>query len=80
MAAATQCDMSPWHRRVATCARFYILSRIYLNKGDLERHDLYRNDFDQLFSAVLNSIQYDKAQEGEERSEMGGIQEVRLVT
>jgi len=66
--------------RVATCARFYILSRIYMNKGDLERHDLYRNDFDQLFDAVLNSIQYDKAQGGEERAEMGGIQEVRLVT
>ena len=68
------------HSRVASAARFYILSRIYLNKGDLERHDLYRNDFDQLFDAVLNSIQYDKAQDGEERTEMGGIQEVRLVT
>ena len=51
-----------------------------MNKGDLERHDLYRSDFDQLFDAVLNSIQYDKAQGGEERAEMGGIQEVRLVT
>ena len=66
--------------RVAVAARFYILSRIFLNKADMEKHDMYRNEFDQIFDSVLNSIQYDKSQDGEERSQLGGVQEIRLVT
>ncbi len=65
---------------IAVCAKLYILYRIWRNKGDEERAKEYREEFYSMWNSVLNTIRYDTAQDGDEDSEIGGVQEVRLVT
>lgn len=65
--------------KVAVPARFYMLSHIWRVKGHEERADYYMTEFTALWDAVLSSIRYDEGQDGVEDSEIGGLQEVRLV-
>lgn len=65
------------HDTVANVARLYILGRIWWPK-DRDRAKDYFEEFNPLWEAILSSLKYDKGQSGEESSEMGGIQEVRL--
>jgi len=67
------------HDTIANIARLYILGRIWWPK-DRDRASDYFNEFNPLWDAVLSSLRYDDDQDGEESSEMGGIQEVRLET
>jgi len=66
--------------RVATAARFYILYRFWQAKGDEDRADDYRREWEEMWPAVLSTIAYDTDQDGQESEEIGGIQEIRLVT
>lgn len=65
---------------VSIAAKVYILWRIFFNKGMHERASQYRADFDELWPSVLNTIKFDNDGDGTESAEIGGIQEVRLVT
>ncbi len=67
------------HSRVAVAARDYILAHIWRVKGHDERADYYKAQHDALWDAVLSTIRFDEGQDGEEDSEAGKIQEVRLV-
>lgn len=64
----------------AVAFRFYVLSMIFRVKGDVEKATFYREEYNAIFDAVLSSLQYDKDEDGQEDNEIGGIQEVRLVT
>lgn len=63
--------------RVATPARFLILSRIWRAKGEPELAAAYREDFAELWRVTLDSIQYDTGQDQEEDARIGGIQMMR---
>ena len=65
--------------KFAQAARFYILGHIYRTKDNPTRAGEYMGEFKELWDAVLSTQQYDKAQDGEEDAELGGIQDVRLV-
>jgi len=67
------------HDTLANIARLYILGRIWWPK-DRDRAQDYFAEFEPLWDAVLSNLKYDKEQSGEEDSEMGGIQEVRITT
>ncbi len=70
--------LDPSH--LATAACFWILAQLWFDKGEQDKATWYRNEFDQLSDAVLNNLRYDEAQDGDEDSEPGGIQQTRLVT
>lgn len=63
--------------RVAIPARFLVLSRIWRAKGEDERAEQFREDFNELWRVALDSIQYDADEDGEEDSRMGGLQFIR---
>jgi hypothetical protein len=65
---------------VSVAARFYILSQIMLGKRDMERHEIYKAEFESTLKSVLSSIRYDTGQDGTEPETYGGIISARLVT
>lgn len=66
------------HAPLASAFRFYILARIWENKGAPERADRYYKDFTELFDAILSSLRYDTGLSGAESSEIGKVTQVRL--
>ncbi|HJW75788.1 MAG TPA: hypothetical protein VJ787_08995 [Thermoleophilia bacterium] len=65
---------------VAMAARFGVLAQIFRAKdGYQERVDYYQSEYESLLEAVLNSIQYDKQQDGAEDAALGGLTPVRLT-
>jgi hypothetical protein len=74
------CNMILDSSKVGHCAMLYVLSRIHLNKGDMDRYKIYKDEYDDLLRVVLSSIQYDKDQDGQENATIGGnMVETRLV-
>ena len=65
--------------KVAVPALFYILHRLWFNKGDKDRSDKYERDYENMLRSVLSSIKYDKGQDGVEDATVGGLQPIRLV-
>lgn len=63
--------------RVAVPARFLILARIWQAKGEPEKAEAYRAEFNELWRVTLDSIQYDSDQDQEEDARIGGIQMMR---
>lgn len=66
------------HTQVAVAQRFYILSRIYLNRGKFDMHNQYRDEFDEIFASVVGGARYDTEQGGTEPEEIGGVDTVRF--
>lgn len=65
------------HVAVAGC--FLVLSLLYLEHGNLEKAEKHEKLYEKLIRAVLSTLRYDAAQDGDEDSP-GGNQEVRLET
>lgn len=65
--------------RIAIPARYYVLAAIYEEKRDHEQADRYEEKADALWRSVVSSISYDRNQDLEEDSGVGGIQDFRLV-
>ena len=67
---------------VSVAARFLMLSRIWSNKGgaDHPKAVQYKEEFSELFEAVLSTVRYDTGQSGEEPSDFGDIDDVRFMT
>ena len=63
--------------RVSIPARYLIIGRLLEEKRDYEAADRRIAQFDELWRAVINSIEYDFNQDGAEDSKMGGIQSFR---
>lgn len=63
---------------VSVAFRDLVLSRVWKGKND-DRSDDYENDYRAAKKLLLSSIQFDKNQDGQEDSRLGGIQPVRLV-
>ena len=70
--------IDPSHLAVAAC--YMILGQLWFDKGEESRAKWYMDRYESLVNAVLSVIRYDEAQDGDEDSEVGGIQQVRLVT
>ncbi len=66
--------------RVSTAFRFLCLHQIWFNKGDADRAGEYKDRYNETLDAVLSSTLFDDDQDGQENSEIGGIQEVRFGT
>lgn len=64
---------------LSVAGRFYVLARLFFEKGQAEKAKAYNEEFDRLFEQVLNSMQFDDDQDGFENGEIGGIQDTRLV-
>lgn len=73
-------DMIIDHSALAICQRFYILHRIFFNKDNFAKSEGYKEDFESSLDAVLSTIKYDTALEGEEPAEEGGVDETRFET
>lgn len=65
---------------IATVQRFYILYRLWKNKGNEEKAEGYKEEYEALLDAVLSSIRYDTGLEGDEPVEEGGLDETRFTT
>lgn len=55
------------------------LAQIWMDKGDMEKHESYLEMYKDQLGTILSTIKYDDDQDGEESEELGGVQEVRLV-
>jgi hypothetical protein len=72
-------DMILEHGKFATVMRLYVLETYHRNKGHTEKADKLEEKFDTLWAAFLNGIRYDKNQDGEESTDVGGIVRQKLV-
>lgn len=70
--------LDPSHLAVAAC--YMILGQLWFDKGEPDRAKWYIDRYESLAGAVLNNLRYDEAQDGDEDSDAGGVQQVRLVT
>jgi hypothetical protein len=66
--------------KVAVPFRLYILAQLWFSKGDKDRYEEYKARFRTMFDAAMSTMRFDTDQDGQVEAEMGGIQEVRLVT
>lgn len=65
--------------RVSIPARYLMLAQLFENDRDHEQADRYMERYELTMNQALSSIRYDKNQDQEEDSRIGGIQTVRLV-
>lgn len=70
--------LDPSHFSTAAC--FYILSQLWFNKGDMDKANWYKSEYQTLSDAVLSNIRYDEDQDGSEDGEAVVFQQVRLLT
>jgi hypothetical protein len=73
-------DMVIDHSALSIAYRFYILGRIWKNKGNDEKAADYFTEFSEIFDAVLSTLKYDTGLTGTEPTEPGGLEETRFVT
>jgi hypothetical protein len=66
--------------RMAIPFRHYVLHRIWANKGNTDKRDMYAESFDMLFEAATGSLQIDAGQDGQEDQSVGGdVGQVQLM-
>jgi hypothetical protein len=70
--------LDPSHLSVAAC--YLILSQLWFNQDDEKKADHYLKRYESSMTAILSTLRYDAGQDGDEDANIGGVDQVRLVT
>lgn len=68
------------HSGLDVAAQFYMLHRIWMNKGNTEKAEAYKTDYQDQLDAVLSTVSYDTQQGGDEPAQIGQLDETRFET